>query len=101
VSPFLAADFDEDGSVDGDDLAAWSSNFGLAGVAEKDDGDADLDGDVDGADFLVWQQQLGTLPSIAATASVPEPASAWLALCAGIAAWRWRRLVNPRSVTGG
>jgi hypothetical protein len=101
VSPFLTADFDEDGTVDGDDLATWTSNLGLAGVAEKDDGDADSDGDVDGADFLTWQRQVGTTPAIAAAASVPEPAGAWLTFCAGAAVWRWRRSFNPRSATGG
>jgi hypothetical protein len=75
---FLEADFDEDGSVDGDDLAAWESGFGT-GTA-KDDGDADSDGDVDGNDFLVWQRQLGTTPpATAAVGAVPEPAALALA----------------------
>jgi T5SS/PEP-CTERM-associated repeat protein len=71
-----AADFDGDGDVDGADLNAWRSGFGMAGAA-KDDGDADSDGDVDGSDFLTWQRQLGSPPIAAPTAGlVPEPASA-------------------------
>lgn len=91
VASFAAADFNEDGCVDGDDLATWQTNFGLPSGAAKDDGDADLDGDVDGADFLAWQQQwTGAGAGVAASAAVPEPASAWLMLTAllGLA---WRR----------
>jgi beta-glucanase (GH16 family) len=68
-----AADFDEDGDVDGDDLGLWRQNFGAeAGLA----GDAEGDGDVDGSDFLTWQRQLGDsqfLNTAAASAAVPEP----------------------------
>ncbi len=46
------ADFDNDGYVDGDDLAQWEGNFGSGVTA-----DADGDGDSDGADFLAWQRQ--------------------------------------------
>nr|MBA3482954.1 hypothetical protein [Pirellulales bacterium] len=98
---FLAADFDENGQVNAGDLASWSANFGIGASAVKSQGDADLDGDVDGADFMLWQRQLGTTSLVAAAASVPEPAGVWLAICAGSAALRWRRSVNPRSVTGG
>ncbi|MCC6491615.1 MAG: hypothetical protein IT424_01190 [Pirellulales bacterium] len=81
---FLEADFNEDGSVDGDDLAVWDGGFGTG--TTKADGDANGDGAVNGADFLVWQQQFGTSPAAAAAAAaVPEPAAAALALC-GLAA---------------
>ena len=56
---FSAADFDEDGNVDGEDFLAWQANFGLTVGATKADGDADGDGDVDGSDFLIWQTQFG------------------------------------------
>ncbi len=46
------ADFDNDGDVDGNDLAQWEDNFGADANA-----DADSDGDSDGADFLAWQRQ--------------------------------------------
>lgn len=45
---FFEGDIDNDGDVDGDDLAA----FVIAG-------DFDVDFDVDGNDFLVWQRGFG------------------------------------------
>ncbi len=75
ASPFLAADFDDDGFVDGDDLATWQTNFGLAGGATKSVGDANLDGAIDGADYLLWQQQFNAAGASLASASVPEPAA--------------------------
>jgi len=75
AAPFLAADFDEDGFVDGDDLATWKSNFGLAGGATKSIGDANLDGAIDGGDYLLWQQQFNAAGASLASASVPEPAA--------------------------
>ncbi|MDC0936429.1 autotransporter-associated beta strand repeat-containing protein [Pirellulales bacterium] len=78
VSPFTA-DFDNDGDVDGDDLAQWVGDFGGTGS------DADNDGDSDGADFLSWQQQFtGNLNPISASTTVPEPST--LVLLIGLAA---------------
>jgi hypothetical protein len=82
----LAADFDEDGEVDGDDLVRWSQNFGSSGAGHAQ-GDADGDGRVDGADFLTWQRRLGSgggsmLSALAPEDAVPEPASWWLAASA-------------------
>jgi len=73
--PGLVADFDEDGDVDGNDLAEWRNGFGTSGSAIHMDGDADADLDVDGADFLVWQRQLGGggAPAVVVSAPVPEP----------------------------
>ncbi|MCG8449495.1 MAG: sulfatase, partial [Pirellulales bacterium] len=73
------ADFDENGTVDAGDLADWRTGYGLAGSAQKSDGDADFDGDVDGTDFLIWQRQAGSPPPLAAGASVPEPGALALA----------------------
>ncbi len=73
----LTADFDDDGDVDGDDLAIWRPAFGVDATA-----DADGDGDSDGDDFLAWQRQLGlgiTPPVAAAASSIPEPAGGALA----------------------
>jgi hypothetical protein len=80
VANFLAADFNQDGNVDGLDLAEWQNAYGLTVGA-----DADFDGDTDGADFLIWQRQYGqsSLPLVASSsATVPEPAS--LLLLAGL-----------------
>lgn len=79
---FAEADFNEDGFVDGDDLAVWKENFG-AGGASKELGDADLDGVVDGSDYIFWQRQFTGGGEIeVAPAAVPEPASISLALAA-------------------
>lgn len=82
VSLFQAADFDDDGFVDGDDLATWRTNFGLS-VGTKATGDANLDGTIDGADFLLWQQQFSPAGSTLASTNVPEPAVGAMLLVAG------------------
>jgi hypothetical protein len=80
--PVLAADFDGDGDVDGDDFLLWQGGFGTPSGALKEDGDADDDGDVDGDDFLVWQSEFGSGEG-AGSAAVPEPAAiALLVACA-------------------
>ncbi|QDT01464.1 M14 family zinc carboxypeptidase [Adhaeretor mobilis] len=68
-----AADFDEDGDVDEDDLSTWQDNYGLNGEATHFLGDANADTAVDGSDFLIWQQQLGSTPP--AAQNVPEPSA--------------------------
>jgi len=73
------ADFDNDGDVDGADLAEWTTGFGTTGAATKADGDANADMDVDGADFLIWQQEIGPAAGVAA---IPEPAAGALLLLA-------------------
>jgi hypothetical protein len=77
----FAADFNNDGKVNGLDLTAWKAAYGATQV-----GDADDDNDSDGADFLIWQRQFGSgTPSAAAVAAVPEPAGALLfALAAAV-----------------
>jgi len=83
-SSMLAADFDEDGDVDGADLTVWKLAFGLSNL-----GDSDGDNDSDGADFLAWQRQLGSVATgTALAAGVPEPAGWWLALASALGAWR-------------
>lgn len=67
-------DFNADGAVDGDDLAAWRANFGVAAGAAFRQGDNDRDGDVDGEDFLGWQRAARASTQWAA----PEPSSAAL-----------------------
>jgi hypothetical protein len=78
---FNPADFNEDMFVNGGDLTVWRNAFGI-----NPNGDADADGDSDGRDFLIWQRQLGasslSATALSASASVPEPPSALLALAA-------------------
>jgi hypothetical protein len=79
AAPGFSADFDNDGDVDGDDLAQWRGDFGANSSSDADD-----DGDSDGDDFLAWQQQLGKGSAIARTgAAVPEPAALLLIVLAG------------------
>lgn len=79
----LEADFNQDGSVDATDLAAWQSGYGTGST--KAAGDADGDGAVSGADFLTWQQQFGQSAAAASSSPVPEPATAGLAIVAAVA----------------
>jgi hypothetical protein len=80
---FDPADFNEDGQVDADDLAAWHAGFGQSGNASHADGDANGDSVVDGADFLIWQRNLNGAPSVGASnREVPEPAAGVLTLAA-------------------
>ncbi|QDS97986.1 beta strand repeat-containing protein [Adhaeretor mobilis] len=74
---FFAADYDEDGDVDPDDLAVWNSGYGTF-PASHTDGDGDGSLRTDGGDFLVWQQQLGLGTTV--SAAVPEPTTLSLLL---------------------
>lgn len=81
--PAYAADFNNDGRVDGDDLDEWKLAFGQGPGADAND-----DGRTDGNDFLVWQRQFGSgVPAAPAVGAVPEPASCALlgiAMAAGL-----------------
>lgn len=77
---FMAADFNRDGEVDGDDLQAWKTGFGATSGAGRASGDANGDGAVDGRDFLVWQRQFGSDAAASTAAPVPEPAAGLLAI---------------------
>jgi hypothetical protein len=89
-APTFGADFDDDGDVDGDDLAQWRGDFGANGSS-----DADNDGDSDGGGFLAWQRQFGGgAPTISASEAVPEPGALALAslatYCLGLVRQRRR-----------
>lgn len=86
--PLKPGDFNNDGVVDGLDLARWQEDFG-----QNRDSDADADGDSDGDDFLTWQRQDGaSLP--APTESIPEPASLLLAFGALLIGIGFRRQIQ-------
>lgn len=91
ASPFLTADFNENGFVDGDDLATWQTNFGLATGATKSVGDANLDGAIDGGDYLLWQQQFNAAGAALASTNVPEPTAGAMLLTALALAGRRKR----------
>ena len=81
---FHDGDFNLDGEIDGEDLAAWQIGYGEIGTATRSDGDAD------GDDFLIWQREVGLPTPPTGAAPVPEPASLLLlaAAAAGILARR-------------
>ena len=69
-----SADFDQNGSVDGDDFLIWQAGFGTSGTGTSNMGDANGDFDIDGDDFLIWQAQFGSASgSGQVAAAVPEP----------------------------
>lgn len=70
----IPGDFDNNGTVNGVDLAQWRGDFGVNG-----DSDADGDGDSDGNDFLIWQRHFGMSSATSTATSIPEPAAATLA----------------------
>ena len=76
-APALNSDFNNDGAVDGEDLAVWKDEFGDTGASVT--ADADGDSDADGNDFLIWQRDL-TAAAVPAGGAVPEPASIALLL---------------------
>lgn len=59
-----AADFNESGAVDGQDLDIWKSKAGTKVGATPAAGDANGDGAVDGADFLAWQRNVNYSPNL-------------------------------------
>ncbi|MEM9658475.1 MAG: hypothetical protein AAF961_08950, partial [Planctomycetota bacterium] len=71
-------DFNVDGRVDQDDLAAWEDAFGQTYA---------------GGDFLNWQRRFG---GGASNTSVPEPPASAVALLA-IASWLTRRVSSQRA----
>lgn len=90
TSGFAPADFNQDSSVNGLDLTAWTAAFGLTAAADADD-----DSDSDGADYLVWQRSVAAA-AVPAGASVPEPCSLLVAAlgAAGVIGKRRLRLMT-------
>lgn len=78
ATPLGGGDFSGDGSVNGEDLTAWTQGFGTRTGAVPTDGDADLDTDVDGADFLAWQADFDGTSEVSAAQGIPEPAATLL-----------------------
>lgn len=81
MAVFAAADFNQDGHVDGADLLRWQQGM----IQRNAWGDADGDLDTDGADFLAWQRQVTGPTTIVAGEPVPEPAGWALAVAAALA----------------
>jgi hypothetical protein len=96
VYPF-AGDFNRNSNVDGGDYVAWRKNQGKY-VLQYSGADGNGNGIVDSPDFNVWRAHVGSLAGggTSTAASIPEPASAWLALIAisGVISRRQRKLVG-------
>ncbi|MCA9236810.1 MAG: hypothetical protein KDA44_15145 [Planctomycetales bacterium] len=78
IITIATADFNQNGTVEGDDFLLWQRGFGS--VTMPSEGDADGDADVDATDLAAWQYQFGI--AYAATpvgSTVPEPTGAWAA----------------------
>lgn len=73
----IVGDANGDRVVDGADLEAWQTHFGLAADATKSQGDFDANGQVDGADFLLWQREFDAPSEVA---NAPEPSGVALML---------------------
>jgi hypothetical protein len=52
-------DFENDGDVDGSDLAVFAADFGRTDCSADCEGDFDNDGDVDGSDLAVFAADFG------------------------------------------
>ena len=78
-NPYLVADFNLDGVVDGQDFIQWNSNK-FSSTGKWSMGDANADGVTDGQDFIEWNSNKFT--SSNGFSAVPEPAACLLALVA-------------------
>ncbi len=85
-----SADFNEDGNVDGNDFLTLQRGLGITSGATLSQGDANNDGAVNHLDLAIWEAQYGTVSTLATVAAVPEPATCWSLLVAGILLLRQR-----------
>jgi hypothetical protein len=74
------ADFNDNGTVEGQDFLIWQRSFG--GPGSPTTGDANGDQSVDATDYNLWKSKFGGAPATAAGGSVPEPASGVLVVLA-------------------
>jgi hypothetical protein len=84
ASAIPSADFNADGAIDGTDFLNWQRGLGQTVGAAHTEGDADRDGDVDADDLTQWKADFAA-PGELASATVPEPATAFPSL-GGLAA---------------
>jgi hypothetical protein len=82
------ADFNNDGSVDGQDFLIWQRGVGIGN--NNATGDANGSGTVDAADLAIWKARFSGAAT-AAVSSIPEPSTAALALLLAISAAAWTR----------
>lgn len=92
LSPYLIADANLDGVVDGQDFLRWNAGKFSSSV-RWDEGDFNGDGVVDGQDFLSWNTN--KFQSSDRPASLPEPSAGLLCLLAGTCLGALRRQRSP------
>ncbi|MCA9186114.1 MAG: PEP-CTERM sorting domain-containing protein [Pirellulaceae bacterium] len=85
-------DVNNDGNVDLLDLDVIRNNFFQSVAGGRSDGDINIDGVVNFVDFRLWKDD--TAGSLAATASVPEPATGLLVLGLGLLVPMIRRRIG-------
>lgn len=94
TAPIAAADFNNDGFVDGADLLRWRQSWGLTSGA-----DADQDGDSDGADFLLWQRQFHEASGNSTmNTTIAEPTAGAIALTVVVGALVSSRMMRRRAL---
>lgn len=99
VAKGARSDFDDSGQIDLTDWQTFAENHladlsAFTGPQQYARGDLDLDGDNDYFDFLLFEADFNAANgpgALAALRAVPEPAAAWLAVCAILVGWRRRR----------
>ena len=70
-----SADFNADGSVDGEDFLSWQRGVSDPGPIELEDGDANADGQVNDVDLQIWVDQYGQAAAAASLATSHSLAS--------------------------
>jgi hypothetical protein len=87
TDPFLAGDYNRDGTVNAADYTVWRNTLGQMNVPAFSGADGDGDGDVLAADYVVWKTNYGmtVLGAGASAAPVPEPGGMMIVLCGLIA----------------
>ena len=91
LSPVISADFNDDGTISGNDFLAFQRGYGTQSGAMHAHGDADRDGDVDHDDLAVWQSSYGTFGVLTRTATLPEPSTLLLGAMASLPVYYRRR----------
>jgi subtilisin family serine protease len=71
----LAADFNGDGQVNGQDFLTWQTHYPTSGGATRSMGDANGDGLVNGQDFLIWQTSYHPLVQGSSVSQLTAPSA--------------------------
>jgi len=92
----IPGDANDDGKIDGGDLAIWQQNYDPIGTGNNTFamGDFNEDGKIDGGDLALWQQNYDPIGSGGLDgmgANVPEPATLLLLGSTAVAALLRRR----------